>query len=106
MLAVSAGPLCRAGRGDGTRATNDRFFTGRRGAGRATGLGAGAFFLAAGLRADGCLGFGALRLPGFFPLPAPVLDLPLAMLASRCLTDAAHFHTTGGVTSSPSRPPT
>ena len=92
MLADSDGALCGAGRADGMRVTEGRFLTGRRRVGRATGLGATAFFLAAGLRGAGFFALAALAV-GFFPLPDPVFDLPLAMLASYCLTDAAHFHT-------------
>jgi hypothetical protein len=36
-------------------------------------------------------GFFALVPAGFFPLPDPFLDLPLAMLASRCPIDAGTF---------------
>src|ERR1700754_3127672 len=99
MLAESCGALCGAGRADGMRATEGRLFTDRRSAGRGTGLGATAFFLAAGFRAGGFFALAALRV-GFFRLPDPVFDLPLAMLASHCLTDAAHFHTKGRVFSS------
>ena len=99
MLAESCGALCGAGRADGMRTTDARFLTGRRRVGRATGLGATAFFLAAGLRAAGFFALAALRV-GFFPLPDPVFDLPLAMLASRFPADAAHFHTKRRVFSS------
>src|SRR5580704_16679523 len=97
MLVVSAGALWRAGRADGMRVTDGRFLTGRRKAGRATGLGglgATAFFLAMGLRPIGLRmgGFFALAPAGFFPLPDPFLDLPLAMRASRCPIDAALSH--------------
>ena len=81
------------------RVTEARFFTDRRSAGRGMGLGAAAFFLAAGLRTAGFFALAALRV-GFFPLPDPVFDLPLAMLASRFPADAAHFHTKRRVFSS------
>src|SRR5262245_54811654 len=110
MLAESERALCSAGRADGMRVTEARSFTDRRSAGRGTGLGATAFFLAADLlavdlRMAGFFALAALRLAGFFPLPDPVFDLPLAMLASRCPfpvcpVDAAHFHTKDGVFSS------
>src|SRR5215212_2530414 len=99
ILAVSCGALCGAGRADGMRVTDARPLTGRRRVGRATGLGATAFFFAAGLRAAVFFALAAFRV-GFFPLPDPVFDFPLAMLASYCLTDAAHFHTKGRVFSS------
>src|SRR5262245_39461145 len=105
MLAESERALCSAGRADGMRVTEARSFTDRRSAGRGTGLGATAFFLAADLRMAGFFALAALRLAGFFPLPDPVFDLPLAMLASRCPfpvcpADAAHFHIKDGVFSS------
>jgi|SRR4029450_6772801 hypothetical protein len=99
MLAVSDGALCGAGRADGMRTTDARFLTGRRSVGRTTGFGATAFFLATGLRVAGFFALAALRV-GFFPLPDPVFDLPLAMIASRFPADAAHFHTKGRVFSS------
>jgi hypothetical protein len=99
MLARSDGALWSAGRGEGVRVTDGRFFTGRRKVGRATGLGGAIFFLAAGLRVAGFFALAALRA-GFFPLPDPVFDLPLAMLASRFPADAAHFHTKRRVFSS------
>src|SRR6266508_1134948 len=98
MLAESDGALCGAGRADGMRVTEGRFLTGRRSVGRATGLGATAFFLAAGLCAAGFFTLAYLAV-GFFPLPDPVFDLLLAMLASRFPADA-HFHTKGRVFSS------
>ena len=79
------------------RVTEARLFTDRRSDGRGMGLGAAAFFLAAGLRAAGFFALAALRV-GFFPLPDPVFDL--AMLASRFPADAAHFHTKRRVFSS------
>jgi hypothetical protein len=50
-----------------------------------------AFLFAAGLRTAGFFALAALGLAGFFPLPDPFLDLPLAMLASRCPIDAGTF---------------
>src|SRR5260221_8468954 len=103
MLVVSAGALWGAGRADGMRVTEGRFLTSRRKAGRATGLGglaATAFFLAMALRTAGFFALAALRLTGFLPLPDPVFDLPLAMLASRCPTAARHFHMKNRVYSS------
>src|SRR4051812_13291483 len=106
MFAVSAGarwtPACEAGRAEGMRATEARSFTGRRNTGRATGLGAATFLLAAGFGAapEPALlpdiglrtGFFALAAAflrgGFLPLPG-AFDLPLAMLAT-CYPPIAH----------------
>src|ERR1044072_9443364 len=81
------------------RVTEARLFTDRRSDGRGMGLGAAAFFLAAGLCTAGFFGLDGLRL-GFLSLSDSVFDLPLAMLASRFPADAAHFHTKRRVFSS------
>jgi hypothetical protein len=69
------------------RATDCRFFTGRRGAGRTIGLGVAAFFLGAVLReavfAAGRFALAALGLAVRF-LPEP-FDVFLAMTLSCCL---------------------
>src|SRR5262245_9981512 len=99
MLAESAGALwelaCRAGRGAGVRATEGRFFTGRRSGGGATGFGGSAFFLATILRLAGFLALAilrpALRTCGRLPFP-PFPDLPLAMPRVPLSIDSALSH--------------
>src|SRR5690348_15599730 len=89
MLAPSEDALweCGAGRGAGMRATDGRFFTGRRSAGRATGFGGaglrGAFLGGTfAVRRIGLFAFAALRATGRFALPLPPpFPLPLAMRA-------------------------
>ena len=81
MFCERSAALCGAGRAEGMRATEGRFLTDRRSAGRMTGLGTTGFFAFAALRATGFLVFGTLRLAGVLPLPDPFLDLPLAMLS-------------------------
>src|SRR5690349_11222494 len=90
MLWAATAVLCETGRGAGMRVTEGRLFTGRRSAGRASGLGAATFrgaatFFDAGLatRRAGFLTFATLRLAGRFVLPLPFPDLRLAMIASR-----------------------
>ena len=64
--------VCGAGRADGMRATEGRFLTGRRSAGRTTGLGTTGFFALAALRAGRLLRLGGLALcAGVLPLPDP-----------------------------------
>src|SRR5580693_4121125 len=81
MFCDSRAALCGAGRAEGMRATEGRFLTGRRSAGRMTGLGTIGFLAFADFLATGFFVFGALRLVGVLPLPDPFLDLPLAMLS-------------------------
>src|SRR5450631_1942495 len=81
MFCDSSAALCGAGRAEGMRVTEGRFLTGRRSAGRMTGLGTIGFLALAVFLATGFLVFVALRLAGgVLPLPDPFLDLPLAML--------------------------
>src|SRR5476651_143043 len=101
MLALRRCVWCGAGRGAGMRATEGRFFTERRRAGRTIGVGAVAFFGAALCTAflmiflrEGLPLFGAplralsralwrfagalpLRVPGFLPLAISRFPLPV-----------------------------
>src|SRR5438045_6914709 len=91
MLVDRAGVLCGAGRGLGMRATDGRFFTGRRTVGRAIGLGATGFFalaLAGDLRTAGFLAAALPRLR----VPDPFFDVFLAMTPSCCLASATLSH--------------
>src|SRR6266849_395721 len=81
MFCDSSAALCGAGRAEGMRVTEGRFLTGRRSAGRMTGLGTIGFLAFAVFLATGFLAFGTLRLAGVLPLPDPFLDLPLARLS-------------------------
>src|SRR5689334_3360671 len=74
MLGLREGALWGAGRAPGMRATDARFFTGRRSAGTTRGLVAAFLTFALAFTADLAAGFLALAafflpLPGFLPLP-------------------------------------
>src|SRR5690349_10624203 len=90
-------PACGAGRAPGMRVTAARFFTGRRAAGRTTGLGGAVFFLAADLR-DTVFGAGRFTLADldlavrFLPEP---FDVFLAMALSCCLRPPALYSGSG-----------
>ena len=95
MLWAASAALCGAGRARGMRATDVRLLDGRRGAGRATGLGAAAFFGAtffdADFRAAGFFVFTALRLAGRFVFFAFLFAMPWFP----CAFDAAPRYTCG-----------
>src|SRR5471032_3339691 len=95
MLWAASAALGGAGRAPGMRATDVRFLDGRRGAGRATGLGAGTFFGAAFFDATflaaGFFVFTALRLAGRFVFFAFLFAMP----RFPCAFDAAPRYTRG-----------